>query len=88
MITFTQKDTVEGFEIFIEQFEFRHDNYKFYTLLGLYLKWLDKDIQNGYDKNEIELVKSTIKKHIFRHFQKIDFNTVYNKKEILEIILK
>ncbi len=45
MITFTNRDTLDSFEWFIENFEFRHSHYNFYTLLGIFMKSLEKDIQ-------------------------------------------
>lgn len=86
MITFTQKDTIEGFQIFIEQFEFRETTYNFYLLMKLYLKWLNYDIENGYEQNEKEQVRTLIKKHLFSYFRTLDFSVQYNKEEILEII--
>lgn len=88
MIDFTERDSLDSFEIFIENFEFRREEYNFHTLLGIFIKSLENDIQNGYNKNEWEKVKNAVKKAIYKHFRNTDFNVLYNKKEILEIVFE
>ena len=85
MITFTERDTIDGFELFMETFYFKGD-YTFRALLNIFLKFLDKDIRNGYPENEQEQVRQLTKKHIYRHFKNIDFSVTYNKEEILDIV--
>lgn len=86
MITFTTRDCLDSFEFFIENFEFRRESYNFHTLLGLFMRSIDNEIQDGYSQNEWQDVKSTIKKAIYRHFKDIDFSTYYNKEEIMNIV--
>lgn len=87
MIDFTERDSLDSFEIFIENFEFRRNEYNFHTLLGIFMKGLEYDIQTGYKKNEWEEVRNAIRKAVYKHFKSIDFNVLYNKKEILKIVL-
>ena len=87
MINFTERDSVDSFEFFIENFEFRKSTYNFHILLGIFMKSLEQEIQEGYKKEEWQEVRNSIKKAIYKHFKDIDFSTYYNKEEILKIVL-
>lgn len=87
MINFTERDSVDSFEFFIENFEFRKSTYNFHILLGIFMKSLEQEIQEGYKKEEWQEVRNLIKKAIYKHFKDIDFSTYYNKEEILKIVL-
>ncbi len=88
MITFTKRDTLDSFEWFIENFEFRYELYNFYTLIGIFMKSLEQDIKNGYKTEEQEQVRKVIKSTICRHFGRIDFNILYTRAEIEKIVFK
>ena len=87
MINFTERDSVDSFEFFMENFEFRKSTYNFHILLGIFMKSLEQEIQEGYKKEEWQEVRSLIKKAIYKHFKDINFSTYYNKEEILKIVL-
>lgn len=87
MINFTERDSVDSFEFFIENFEFRKSTYNFHILLGIFMKSLEQEIQEGYQKEEWQEVRNSIKKAIYKHFKDINFSTYYNKEEILKIVL-
>lgn len=87
MINFTERDSVDSFEFFMENFEFRKSTYNFHILLGIFMKSLEQEIQEGYKKEEWQEVRNLIKKAIYKHFKDIDFSTYYNKEEILKIVL-
>lgn len=87
MINFTERDSVDSFEFFIENFEFRKSTYNFHILLGIFMKSLEQEIQEGYQKEEWQEVRNLIKKAIYKHFKDINFSTYYNKEEILKIVL-
>ncbi len=87
MINFTERDSVDSFEFFIENFEFRKSTYNFHILLGIFMKSLEQEIQEGYKKEEWQEVRNLIKKAIYKHFKDINFSTYYNKEEILKIVL-
>lgn len=87
MINFTEKDCVDSFEFFMENFEFRKSTYNFHILLGIFMKSLENEIQEGYEKEEWQEVRNLIKKAIYKHFKDINFSTYYNKEEILKIVL-
>lgn len=87
MINFTERDSVDSFEFFIENFEFRKSTYNFHILLGIFMKSLEQEIQEGYKKEEWQEVRDLIKKAIYKHFKDINFSTYYNKEEILKIVL-
>lgn len=87
MINFTERDSVDSFEFFIENFEFRKFTYNFHILLGIFMKSLEQEIQEGYKKEEWQEVRNLIKKAIYKHFKDINFSTYYNKEEILKIVL-
>ncbi len=87
MINFTERDSVDSFEFFIENFEFRKSTYNFHILLGIFMKSLEQEIQEGYTKEEWQEVRNLIKKAIYKHFKDINFSTYYNKEEILKIVL-
>lgn len=87
MINFTERDSVDSFEFFMENFEFRKSTYNFHILLGIFMKSLENEIQEGYEKEEWQEVRNLIKKAIYKHFKDIDFSTYYNKEEILKIVL-
>lgn len=87
MINFTERDSVDSFEFFIENFEFRKSTYNFHILLGIFMKSLEQEIQEGYKKEEWQEVRNLIKKAIYKHFKDTDFSTYYNKEEILKIVL-
>lgn len=87
MINFTERDSVDSFEFFIENFEFRKSTYNFHILLGIFMKSLEQEIQEGYEKEEWQEVRNLIKKAIYKHFKDINFSTYYNKEEILKIVL-
>ena len=87
MINFTERDSVDSFEFFIESFEFRKSTYNFHILLGIFMKSLEQEIQEGYKKEEWQEVRNLIKKAIYKHFKNINFSTYYNKEEILKIVL-
>lgn len=86
MITFTKRDCLDSFEFFIEGFEFRRPQYNFHTLLGIFMKDLESDIQKGYNTQEQEEVKKFIKQAIYKRFGRINFNEFYDRKEIEKII--
>lgn len=87
MINFTERDSVDSFEFFMENFEFRKSTYNFHILLGIFMKSLEQEIQEGYKKEEWQEVRNLIKKAIYKHFKDINFSTYYNKEEILKIVL-
>lgn len=87
MINFTERDSVDSFEFFMENFEFRKSTYNFHILLGIFMKSLEQEIQEGYEKEEWQEVRNLIKKAIYKHFKDINFSTYYNKEEILKIVL-
>ena len=87
MINFTERDSVDSFEFFIENFEFRKSTYNFHILLGIFMKSLEQEIQEGYKKEEWQEVRNLLKKAIYKHFKDINFSTYYNKEEILKIVL-
>ena len=87
MINFTERDSVDSFEFFIENFEFRKSTYNFHILLGIFMKSLEQEIQEGYTKEEWQEARNLIKKAIYKHFKDINFSTYYNKEEILKIVL-
>lgn len=87
MINFTERDSVDSFEFFIENFEFRKSTYNFHILLGIFMKSLEQEIQEGYEKEEWQEVRNLLKKAIYKHFKDINFSTYYNKEEILKIVL-
>lgn len=87
MINFTERDSVDSFQFFIENFEFRKSTYNFHILLGIFMKSLEQEIQEGYKKEEWQEVRNLIKKAIYKHFKDINFSTYYNKEEILKIVL-
>lgn len=87
MINFTERDSVDSFEFFIENFEFRKSTYNFHILLGIFMKSLEQEIQEGYQKEKWQEVRNLIKKAIYKHFKDINFSTYYNKEEILKIVL-
>lgn len=87
MISFTERDSVDSFQFFIENFEFRKSTYNFHILLGIFMKSLEQEIQEGYKKEEWQEVRNLIKKAIYKHFKDINFSTYYNKEEILKIVL-
>lgn len=87
MINFTERDSVDSFEFFIENFEFRKSTYNFHILLGIFMKSLEQEIQEGYKKEEWQEVRNLIKKAIYKYFKDINFSTYYNKEEILKIVL-
>lgn len=87
MINFTERDSVDSFEFFIENFEFRKSTYNFHILLGIFMKSLEQEIQEGYKKEEWQEVRNLIKKAVYKHFKDINFSTYYNKEEILKIVL-
>lgn len=87
MINFTERDSVDSFELFMENFEFRKSTYNFHILLGIFMKSLEQEIQEGYKKEEWQEVRNLIKKAIYKHFKDINFSTYYNKEEILKIVL-
>ena len=87
MINFTERDSVDSFEFFIENFEFRKSTYNFHILLGIFMKSLEQEIQEGYKQEEWQEVRNLIKKAIYKHFKDINFSTYYNKEEILKIVL-
>ena len=71
MITFTKRDCLDSFEFFIENFEFRNAQYNFHTLLGIFMKELESDIQEGYELQEQDEVKKFIKQTIYKRFKNI-----------------
>ena len=87
MINFTERDSVDSFEFFIENFEFRKSTYNFHILLGIFMKSLEQEIQEGYKKEEWQEVRNLIKKAIYKNFKDINISTYYNKEEILKIVL-
>lgn len=87
MITFTEQDSIDSFEWFIEHFEFRKSTYNFHTLLGIFMKSLEQAIQEGYSQNEWEEVRSAVRKAVYHRYKNINFSTIYNKEEILKIVL-
>ena len=87
MINFTERDSVDSFQFFIENFEFRKSTYNFHILLGIFMKSLENDIQENYPKNEWQEVRNSIKKAIYKYFKDVDFSIYYNKEEILKIVL-
>ncbi len=87
MINFNERDSVDSFEFFMENFEFRKSTYNFHILLGIFMKSLEQEIQEGYEKEEWQEVRNLIKKAIYKHFKDINFSTYYNKEEILKIVL-
>lgn len=86
MITFTEQDSVDSFEYFIEHFEFRNGNYNFHTLLGIFMKSLEQAIQEGYPYEEQDEVRTAVKKAIYHRYKNVNFTKNYTKNEILEIV--
>lgn len=87
MITFTNRDSIDSFEIFIENFEFRKPQYNFHILLGIFMKEIESDIVDGYEEKERGKVRSLIKQAIYKRFAKIDFNKFYEREKIEKIVL-
>ena len=88
MINFNERDSVDSFEFFMENFEFRKSTYNFHILLGIFMKSLEQEIQEGYEKEEWQEVRNLIKKAIYKHFKDINFSTYYNKEEMVDDLWK
>lgn len=85
MINFTEQDSVDSFHFFLENFEFRKSTYNFHILLGIFMKSLEDEIQEGFEKSEWQDIRNAIKKAIYKHYKNVNFSTYYNKEEILQI---